>query len=169
MLTAWKDGLVNGRTATTYVPDGNITVAEAIKLAATMHQKYTTGSVTLGNGSPEWYSTYVAYAVANGIIQDGEYTDLNAIATRAQFASIFAAALPDDALKAINTIEDGKIPDVKLSDSYGAAVYKLYQAGVLTGNDEAGTFAPMTSIKRSEVAAIVNRMMHAESRKTLAL
>ena len=45
----------------------------------------------------------------------------------------------------------------------------LYQAGVLTGNDEAGTFAPMTNIKRSEVAAIVNRMMHAESRKTLAL
>ena len=169
VLTAWKDGLVNGRTTTTYVPDGNITLAEAIKLAATMHQKYTTGNVTLANGSPEWYSTYVAYAVANGIIQDGEYTDLNAIATRAQFASIFAAALPDDALKAIHTIEDGKIPDVKLSDSYGAAVYKLYQAGVLTGNDEAGTFAPMTNIKRSEVAAIVNRMMHAENRITDSL
>lgn len=169
VLIAWQDGLVNGRTATTYVPDGNITVAEAIKLAATMHQKYTTGTVTLSNGSPEWYSTYVAYAVANGIIQEGEYTNLNAVATRAQFASIFAAALPAEALKAINTVEDGKIPDVKLSDSYGAAVYKLYQAGVLTGNDEAGTFAPMTSIKRSEVAAIVNRMMHEDSRKTLAL
>ena len=169
VLVAWQDGLVNGRTATTYVPDGNITVAEAIKLAATMHQKYTTGTVTLSNGSPEWYSTYVAYAVANGIIQEGEYTNLNAVATRAQFASIFAAALPAEALKAINTVEDGKIPDVKLSDSYGAAVYKLYQAGVLTGNDEAGTFAPMTSIKRSEVAAIVNRMMHEDSRKTLAL
>ena len=58
---------------------------------------------------------------------------------------------------------------MKLSDSYGAAVYKLYQAGVLTGNDEAGTFAPMTNIKRSEVAAIVNRMMHAENRITDSL
>jgi len=169
VLVAWKDGLVNGRTETTYVPDGNITIAEAIKLASTMHQKYTAGAVTLTNGTDAWYSTYVAYAVANGIIKDGEYTDMNAIATRAQFASIFAAALPADALTAINAVEDGKIPDVKMADSYGAAVYKLYNAGILTGNDAIGTFAPMSNIKRSEVAAIVNRMMHAENRKTVAL
>ncbi|MBQ6808515.1 MAG: S-layer homology domain-containing protein, partial [Firmicutes bacterium] len=103
------------------------------------------------------------------IIKDGEYTDMNAIATRAQFASIFAAALPAEALAAINAVEDGKIPDVKMADSYGAAVYKLYNAGILTGNDAVGTFAPMSNIKRSEVAAIVNRMMHAENRKTVAL
>jgi len=169
VLVAWKDGLVNGRTETTYVPDGNITIAEAIKLASTMHQKYTAGAVTLTNGAEAWYSTYVEYAVANGIIKDGEYTDMNAIATRAQFASIFAAALPADALTAINAVEDGKIPDVKMADSYGAAVYKLYNAGILTGNDAVGTFAPMSNIKRSEVAAIVNRMMHVENRKTIAL
>ncbi|MBQ4576226.1 MAG: S-layer homology domain-containing protein, partial [Firmicutes bacterium] len=169
VLVAWKDGLVNGRTETTYVPDGNITIAEAIKLASTMHQKYTAGAVTLTNGTDAWYSTYVAYAVANGIIKDGEYTDMNAIATRAQFASIFAAALPAEALAAINAVEDGKIPDVKMADSYGAAVYKLYNAGILTGNDAIGTFAPMSNIKRSEVAAIVNRMMHVENRKNIAL
>ena len=169
VLVAVKDGLVNGRTATTYVPEGNITIAEAIKLASTMHQKHTAGAVTLTNGTDAWYSTYVAYAVANGIIKDGEYTDMNAIATRAQFASIFAAALPAEALAAINAVEDGKIPDVKMADSYGAAVYKLYNAGILTGNDAIGTFAPMSNIKRSEVAAIVNRMMHVENRKNIAL
>jgi len=58
---------------------------------------------------------------------------------------------------------------VKMADSYGAAVYKLYNAGVLRGNDAIGTFAPMTNIKRSEVATIVNRMMNPEKRVTLAL
>ena len=169
VLVAYKDGLVNGRTATTYVPEGNITVAEAIKLAACMNQLYTDGKVTLGNGTPDWYSTYVDYCVSKGIIKAGEYTDMNAIATRAQFATIFAAALPEEALPAINNIADGKIPDVKMADSYGAPVYKLYNAGILIGNDAIGTFAPNTNIKRSEVATILNRMMHKENRKTLDL
>jgi len=56
-----------------------------------------------------------------------------------------------------------------MADSYGPAVYKLYNAGILEGNDAIGTFAPNTNIKRSEVAAIVNRMMHPENRKTLNL
>jgi len=169
VLDSYELGLINGRTANTYVPGGNITIAEAIKLAASMHQKYTTGAVTLSNGSDAWYSTYVDYAVANGIIKAGEYTDMNAIATRAQFASIFAAALPEAALPAINAVADGKIPDVKPADPYGAAVYKLYRAGILNGNDAAGSFAPMSNIKRSEVAAIVNRMMNAEKRVSVAL
>ena len=169
VLVAYKDGLVNGRTATTYVPEGNITVAEAIKLAACMNQLHTDGKVTLGNGTNAWYSTYVDYCVSKGIIKAGEYTDMNAIATRAQFAMIFAAALPEEALPAINNIADGKIPDVKMADAYGPAVYKLYNAGVLIGNDAVGTFAPLTNIKRSEVATILNRMMHKENRKKLDL
>ena len=91
------------------------------------------------------------------------------MATRAQFATIFAAALPEAALPQINGIGEKEIPDVEMSDRYGEAVLKLYRAGILTGNDEAGTFAPTTNIKRSEVAAIVNRMMNEEIRKTFAL
>jgi hypothetical protein len=170
VYVAYKDGLINGRTATTYVPEGNVTIAEAIKLAACMNQLYNTGKVSLTNGpGSTWYSTYVDYCIANGIIKEGEYPNVDVVATRAQYASIFAAALPDAALKPINNITDGKIPDVKMADSYGPAVYKLYNAGILEGNDAIGTFAPNTNIKRSEVAAIVNRMMHPENRKTLNL
>ena len=38
------------------------------------------------------------------IIKSAEYTDLNAFATRSQFAQIFAFALPEVALKAINEV-----------------------------------------------------------------
>lgn len=37
------------------------------------------------------------------------------------------------------------------------ASYRLYRAGVLTGNDSAGTFTPSASIERSAVAALVTR------------
>ena len=169
VLAAWNVGLVNGRTETSYAPTGNVTLAEAIKLAASMNQLYTEGKVSLVNGTDAWYSTYVDYAVEKGIIKSGQYTNLTAMATRAQFAQIFAAALPDAALPQINGIGESEIPDVEMSDSYGAAVLKLYRAGILTGNDAEGTFAPSTNIKRSEVAAIVNRMMNDEIRKTFSL
>lgn len=169
VVGAWQLDLVNGRTLSTYVPAGNITLAEAVKLAACMNQLYTEGKVSLTNGEKDWYSTYVDYAVSKGIVRAGEYTNLNAMATRAQFASIFAAALPEHAYTQINDIGNDQLPDVKSTDSYGPQVIKLYKAGVLTGNDAEGTFAPMTNIKRSEVAAIVNRMMHEELRKPVNL
>ena len=44
------------------------------------------------------------------------------------------------------------------------AVYKLYEAGILIGNDEAGTFAPWSEITRAEVAAIISRMANPDLR-----
>ena len=91
--SAVDTGLVNGKTATTYCPDDYLTYAEAVKLAACMHQKHLTASVTLTNGDP-WYQSYVDYAKTNGIISK-EY-DWKEKATRAGYMEIFAHALPDD-------------------------------------------------------------------------
>ena len=66
--TAWEMGLVNGKTANTYEPTANLTYAEAVKLAACMHQYYKEGNVTLVIGTVNWYDTYVEYAMTNGII-----------------------------------------------------------------------------------------------------
>ena len=88
---AVESGLINGKTATAYCPNDNLSYAEAVKLAACMHQKYTTGSVTLQNGSP-WYQSYVDYAKANKIITK-DYI-WNTKATRAGYMEIFASALP---------------------------------------------------------------------------
>ena len=59
---AYDTGLINGMTDTTFEPASNMTYAQAVKLAACMNQKYTTGSVNLANGSPNWWDSYVAYA-----------------------------------------------------------------------------------------------------------
>lgn len=162
-------GLINGKTATTFCPNDNMTYAEAIKLAACMHQLYTEGAVTLGNGGP-WYITYYDYCRDKGIIpteataQEPGYVELqasaNVIITRAQYALLFSRALPDAALAAKNTIPDNSLPDVSMTQSvYDQAIYKLYRAGIVNGSDAKGSFNPNSNIKRSEVAAILIRMM----------
>lgn len=158
---AYEMGLINGKTATTFAPDDNLTYAEAVKLAACMHQRYTVGAVTLQNGSP-WYQTYVDYCMNNGIISKDYAWELPA--TRAGYMEIFANALPAEALAQINDVADDSIPDVSMMHPQAAAIYKLYRAGILQGNDAMHNCNPSASIKRSEVAAILTRMMDADER-----
>ena len=40
--TAYEYGLINGQSATTFAPDSSLTVAEAVKLAASLHSIYHT-------------------------------------------------------------------------------------------------------------------------------
>lgn len=168
--SAWKNGLIDGVTKTQFQPDSTLTVAQSIKLAAALHQLEHLGKVTLRNGSP-WYSSYVEYAVANGIIETAyqNYTDaqMNAPVTRGEFVHIFHGA--ESAYTAINTVTENAIPDVKSTDKYAAEIYEFYRAGILTGSDAKGTFHSASSIKRSEVSAILVRMFDTSSRQTITL
>ena len=163
---AYELGLVRGVTDTTFEPESTITVAETLALAARLHSIYHTGEATFTQGSP-WYQVYVDYAVENGIITANAYSNYTATATRAQFASILAAALPAEALTAINSVT--ALPDVAATAPYAGAVLMLYNAGVLTGSDAAGSFKPDTTIQRSEVATIVTRMADPSLRRTFTL
>ena len=91
-------GLINGKGDSTYCPNDNLTYAEAVKLAACMHEKYTTGKITLQNGEP-WYKPYFDYCSENHIINKKyESFPFNDIATRSGYMEIFANALPAEAL-----------------------------------------------------------------------
>ena len=164
---AYETGLINGFEDRTFRPEENMTYAQAVKLAACMNQKYTTGSVTLSNGSPQWFDSYVAYAREKGII-DKDY-DWNSKVTRAGCVEIFADSLPDEALREKNHIVDGCIPDVGKTHPQAAAIYKLYRAGILTGVDEIGSFQSDKRLERSEVSAILTRMMNEGARKDQSL
>ena len=168
--SAWEQGLIDGVTATQFRPEGQLTTAQTIKLAAALHQLRTNGKVTLTNGRP-WYATYLEYAIANDVIE-AEYRDrtaaeLNAPVTRGEFVHILHGAL--SSYPAINTVADGAIPDVGTKDAYSAEIYAFYRAGILTGSDAAGTFHAASNIRRSEAAAILNRMFDASTRQRLTL
>ena len=167
---AWANGLIDGVDAAHFDPDGSLTVAQAIKLAAALHQRIENGTVTLKNGSP-WYRSYLEYAVEHGVIEESylDYSSaaLNAPVQRAEFAHIlYGAAKP---YAAINEIGANALPDVKTGDRYADEIYTLYRAGVLTGSDRSATFYPTSLIRRSEAAAILIRAFDEEARRTLTL
>ena len=112
----------------------------------------------------KWYDMYVDYAIDNGIITKTTFANYTRNATRAELAGLFAAALPAEYFGAINEIKG--IPDVKKTDKYAKDILMLYNAGVVLGSDAEVTFNPNSDIKRSEVAAIINRVALPESRQT---
>lgn len=150
-----------------FKPDGLITLAETVTLAARIHSIYYSRTLSQ-SGSGAWYQPYVDYALENGILTAGEFTNYNQSATRAQFASILARALGDEGYAEINTVEIGAIPDVDMDQKYSFSVYNLYRAGILTGGSR-GAFRPDDSIVRSEAAAVAARMVMPSMRRSFDL
>ena len=163
VVTAFRIGLINGKTDTLFAPDDPLTYAEAVKLAACMRQLHDGVSFTPRKDAGVWYEPYVNYCRALGILT-ADYP-WNQAATRAGYMEIFAAALPDGALAPVNEIPDGAVPDLGgLSAGTAAAIYKLYRAGVVQGSGDDHACAPYSSIRRCEVTAILARMMDPEKR-----
>lgn len=165
-------GLIDGITDTTYGPDESFTLAQAIKIAACMHQLYHEGAVTLTNGSP-WYTTYVSYAVENGIAP-ASYGSLSrqeydSPISRRDYVRLFYNAMPASEYPQINSIADGAIPDVAVGSLGSEEIYTFYCAGILDGSLADGSFLPESSIRRSEVAAIIVRMFDDTERKSITL
>ena len=166
--SAWEQELIDGVTARYYMPDNTLTVAQAIKLAAALHQKQSVGFVTLQNGGTHWYDNYVNYAIANGLIEAAYQSKsaemMNAPVSRAEFVHILAKLLNAGTINTVNSI-----PDVKSGDAYADEIFAFYRAGILTGSDRLGTFHPTSSLKRSEAAAILVRLYDASQRQYITL
>ena len=166
--SAWQNDLIDGVTARYYMPDNTLTVAQAVKLAAALHQKQSVGFVTLQNGGTHWYDNYVNYAVANSLIEAAYQSKsaemMNAPVSRAEFVHILAKLLNAGTINTVNSI-----PDVKAGDAWADEIYAFYRAGILTGSDRLGTFYPESSLKRSEAAAILVRLYDATQRQYITL
>ncbi len=166
---AYQLGLMDGMSTGQFGPGGDLTVAQAIALAARLHSIYNTGTENFTQ-SGTWYQVYVDYCLENGIISASQFDDYKRLATRAEFARLLAAAFPDEALTEINTVLNHSIPDIsELSWQESSAVYKLYRAGILTGKDAQGSFYPTTNITRAETAVLVTRMADPSLRKSITL
>lgn len=163
---AYELGLMSGESADYFNAAGQITVVQTIVMAARLHKIYNTGSGEFETGKT-WYAPYVSYARENGIISGNP--NLDAAATRAQFADILSRALPKDAFEQINQIGADAIPDVKTGDEYSESIYMLYRAGVVTGSNSRGAFRPESSISRAEAAAIITRMTDKSLRQSFTL
>ena len=164
----YEYGLMTGVRRDAFAPGGTLTVAQALVMADRVHELYTTGQITLENGSP-WYQPYVDYAVEHGLISADDFQDYNAEISRADMARLFARSLPEAEFAPINEVKFGNLPDVEKDHPCAEEIYRLYNAGVLTGSDPIGTFKPDNTITRAETAAIISRVAVPDQRKTVSL
>lgn len=150
-------GIMNGYTDGTFHPIGNITLSEAIKMAAVVHATCNNQTISFSaSDGGKWYDAYLNYCVKNRIVSSDEYSSLDAHATRAQIAHIFAKATSDFAV--VNDIDYDYIPDVSERSEYADEILALYRAGILTGDERTRAFRPSDTITRAEAAAIISRV-----------
>jgi hypothetical protein len=109
----------------------------------------------LPSSAGPWYMSYVNYAIANGIIKSDTFQNYTDRAVRAEVAHIFANMVTDSVKEETSALRP---PDVNAGDPYAQDIFLLYSVGILSGNDDAGTFAPDTLIRRSHTAQILWNM-----------
>ena len=166
VAAAERSGILQGTGNGRFSPDGNLTLAQAITMAARTYA-YERGETIPKTGGSTWYSDFLQYANDKGICAIGEFgAAYDNFCNRLTMAKLFARVVPESTATQRNDVTS--LPDVQ-SASENQAVFTLYQLGILTGSDKYGTFHPYQYIKRSETAAILNRVLNPDTRKSFTL
>lgn len=153
-----------------FAPEGSVTLAEAVTMAARLHSIYATGKAEFTEGDP-WHKVYVDYCDKEGILFAANLRatqDMSAAATREQYGRLMTAALPSAAFAVINTVDYSAIPDVPVEGAGGDYAYLLYRAGIVEGRD-GGKYCPRDPISRAESAALVVRIVDPAARRSFTL
>ncbi len=166
---AYSLGVMKGKEENVFDPEGAISLAEAITMAARIYSAAVGDGETFAYTGGEWYAPYVAYAEKNGILTDSYYGKVTRSCERCEFANLLVKAVSAASLQAINTVEDGAIPDVPTDSKFAEAVYTFYRAGVTVGDGAKGYFHPSWGITRAEVAAIITRLLDESYRVSTTL
>lgn len=157
--TACELGLMQGKGGASFDPDGQIKLNEAVTTVARIRDIYYCEQTDF-TAAGTWYQPYVDYALAHGIITE-VFDDWERPATRAELASMLAAALPERELEPVN--DEAAFADLDESHPAYGAVMILVRAGVMQGKGE-GRFDPDARVKRSEAAAMLSRCVRPELR-----
>lgn len=164
----YENNIMGGFSSDNFGVNGTMTVAQAMVIACRIHAESHEKEIPAIEKASVWYQPHMEYAKENGlwVSSDGNY---NRAVTRSEFVTILSIATSDDDMKNISTVDSGAIPDVSSSASYAQHVYRFYRAGILTGNDTKGTFAPNSTITRGAAAAIISRIIDSSLRTSITL
>ncbi len=168
--TAYEYGITDGYSESEFAPYEPVSQSQAIAFGAKINAVYNGKEIETPAEGENWYEPYIKYAIDNAIIEDGVFEEKNYSkpATRAQVAYILARSVDFSDLKNINT-SISSLPDVSAYDKFYNEIIMLYRAGVLAGKDDTGRFYPDEYITRSEVCAIISRIIDKNERMSLTL
>ncbi|MGE4354441.1 MAG: S-layer homology domain-containing protein [Oscillospiraceae bacterium] len=143
----WTSGLMDGVSDDEFDPNGTLSVAQCAAAAARLHILITGSKDTIKETTP-WYEGYADYLEDLGCTLP---KNLASDCTRQQFLSLMSEAVPEGVLTPINHISS-------LPDTADEKILSFYNAGILTGMDEFGTFRGNLTLTRAECAAMLARI-----------
>lgn len=146
----YETGLLLG-TQDGFSPDTKVTVAEEAVMAARVASAVS--GLPVGAGE-NWYQPSVDFLESAGIYVP---ENLSAPATRGEFFRLLSDVLPAEYTAALNAI-------TALPDTQDVQVLRFYNAGILTGTDEYGTFQADGVLSRAEAATMLARVARPELR-----
>lgn len=156
ILAARQKKLIEGSENNLFRPEDGVTIGEVVTMAARMYERiYGTEIPTDGDYGEKWYTPYVLYAAASGIVNPDDFSDYEARASRAETAYIFASLFGDE----IKYDEKIVIPDVDKEERYHDEICLLYSAGILKGMNDDGDFFPNEGVTRAQATVIMLRCL----------
>ncbi len=155
---AQASGIVIGSDGGKYLPKNEISYAECITMAVRIYERYhgITPKDTQGKTEDSWYSPYVRRAQAYGILPSTSLGYTSG-ATRELLVALFYNTLPKTEFEA--AFQYISLPDVASSNKYYKEIIAFYNAGIVRGTDQLGTFRPSSIITRAEVAMVLYTML----------
>ena len=166
VVSVYELGLMEGVSEDTFDTESEMSVSQAITIAARLHSIYNDTEIPDVDGG-RWFQKYVDYCLANKIITSTQFDSYSRSVLSYEMVELFAKALPHDFFPAINDIP--YIQDVPEKLSFFDDLILFYNAGVLNGNDKYGTFLPMSAITRKRAAVILARTALSENRIEFSL
>ena len=161
-----KEGIMTGTAKGVFSPKSNLTRAEVVTILSRLSgEEFLDGRHAAPDWidvkSNKWYTDYVGWASSRGIVRgytDGTFRPQSPV-TRSEFAVMTArfarylgVPLPNDAK--IDKFTDGE----KIASWAAQDVELLRRCGLFAG-DQSGRFTPNAPIVRSEVSAVVCRLI----------
>ncbi|WP_251445201.1 WG repeat-containing protein [Vermiculatibacterium agrestimuris] len=167
---AYNTGIMSGTGNNAFEPNREVTVAEALQMAANMDSRFKGDTFhTTAHVSTPWYIEAVDYCLASGTITAGQFDDYERQITRRELAQVFGATSLARSLPDRNSLVRvmAAVGDVSGRDEGAQAIYGLYVKGILTGVDANLSFRPGDLVTRAEAAALAARLARPEQRMDL--
>lgn len=115
------------------------------------------------NAMPEgytWYANAFSITLDKGIVEPGEFVDLNVAMSRQEMALVLTRVAKLQNLTPEKLVDTAVIADWKsIPAAYQESVRTAYSLGLLTGTDSKGTFSPKGTLNRAAAATVLYRLI----------
>ncbi|MDL2300260.1 S-layer homology domain-containing protein [Clostridiaceae bacterium OttesenSCG-928-D20] len=173
VVEAFEKGLTSGVSKNLFDHGGKVTTIQAVTFISKIHMilNYQTDYFL---PTDPWFNSILDYAIGEGIVTEEIREVLHKNITRGKFFQLMDTVLPEKVLQPVKPLPSGIIDpwtglpeglfnDLSAGSAYAPAVYKLYQAGIVSG-DDLGNVNIKSELTRAEAATLLVKITNSQLR-----